>query len=72
MIHIKINFIKESYSIESYVSKFLAGDLDKFGTWAGHVGKWIELRRSDRDFIWLRYEDLYFNPYREVQLRVHL
>lgn len=45
-------------SIPEFTTAFLAGRLDRYGSWSHNVGSWIEARSGDADFCLLRYEDL--------------
>lgn len=67
--HKKKNAIDENESIESYMQKFLSGDVamqSKIGSWGEHVGSWMGARGADANFTVIRYEDMADNPYREL------
>ncbi|MBZ5721736.1 MAG: sulfotransferase domain-containing protein [Acidobacteriia bacterium] len=55
---IKRGHIQEDYPLERYVSRFLAGDVSPYGSWAQHVGSWMVSRHSSPDFLLIRYEDM--------------
>lgn len=44
-------------SVDRFVERFIAGRLDRYGSWDAHVGSWLGARRDDR-FALVRYEDL--------------
>lgn len=50
--------IPESCPLSSYVERFVAGGLDRFGTWREHAGSWLGARSGRSDFLLVRYEDL--------------
>lgn len=56
--HKKVGLIESNYSIETYVERFLSGDLDSYGTWQENVGSWLGARKNTKQFLLVRYEDL--------------
>jgi hypothetical protein len=57
--NLKARNIPDGYPMESFVPRFLAGEFDpKFGSWRDNVLSWIALRKNDRKFLMLRYEDM--------------
>ena len=64
---LKFRQIDENYSKELFVQRFIAGDLDPFGSWGANIGSWLGARENDPDFLLVRYEDLLRNP--AIELR---
>jgi Sulfotransferase domain len=62
---IKWRLIDDGYSIERYVSRFVAGDVP-FGSWGDHAESWMSLRPAGMPFVLIRYEDLLADPVREL------
>ena len=60
--HIKFRTIDPNCPLSSFVDRFIAGDLDAYGSWAENVGSWIGARKDNPDFLLLRYEDLLATP----------
>lgn len=56
-----------SFSMERYVRRFIAGELDAYGSWRDHVGSWLGARRHHPGFLLVRYEDLSAAPERELR-----
>jgi hypothetical protein len=46
----------------SWLPRFLDGRVDRFGTWAGHVGSWLDAPSGDLVRHVVRYEDLLADP----------
>lgn len=65
--HLKCRLVNERDSIDEFVSSFVHGSLDPFGTWHEHVGSWIGARQHTPDFLLLRYEDILSDPYRAAK-----
>jgi hypothetical protein len=64
--HRKKKVIEDGYPMDVYVSRFIAGDLDEYGSWKDNVVSWLATREGTRNFLLLRYEDLLENPSREL------
>ena len=60
--HVRSQLIAEGYPMEQYVTRFLAGRLDPYGSWHDHVGSWLGAREGDPGFLLMRYEDLSAHP----------
>jgi hypothetical protein len=60
--HRKFRRIDPDYPIESYVTRFIAGEFDSYASWGQNVASWIGTRRCGDGFLLLRYEDLIENP----------
>jgi Sulfotransferase domain len=58
--HRKYGFITNDYPLEKFVTDFVAGRLVSadWGTWAENVASWFYPRRSNANFLLIRYEDL--------------
>lgn len=56
--HIKMGLLNEDSSLEHFVSRFVAGEVESFGSWGEHVGSWLGARGQSDGFLVLRYEDL--------------
>lgn len=63
---IKMKSIDEQYPIEEFVSRFIRGELDQFGSWGENVGSWIGAKPSGDGFLLIRYEDMLQDSYREL------
>jgi hypothetical protein len=50
--------ISDDYSIERFVTRFIAGDTSDYGSWGDNVASWLVARQKSSDFLLLRYEDL--------------
>ena len=57
--HVKVNYIEEEFPLDKYVSHFIEGRLDRFGSWAEHVGSWRGAKHRDSCFLLVRYEDIH-------------
>ena len=55
---IKFYGLPDDYPVDSFVARFIRGDLDAFGSWGENVGSWLGARQSDENFLLVRYEDL--------------
>jgi hypothetical protein len=64
--HIKVGRITEDYPLDHYVSRFVAGDLDSFGSWGENVGSWVGAKQDSDGFLLLRYEDMLKQPEHEL------
>jgi len=64
--HLKIGLIEDEYPMDRYVSRFVIGELDPFGSWGGNVGSWLGARQGTEGFLLLRYEDMLEEPVREL------
>ena len=64
--HRKTRFITDDYPIDQYVSRFVNGQLDEYGSWQENVSSWLATRYGKQEFLLLRYEDLSEQPEVEV------
>ena len=55
---LKVRQVGDDMSMADYISRFMEGTFDSFGTWEEHATSWISHRGDDDDFFWVRYEDL--------------
>jgi hypothetical protein len=59
--------IGDDYSIEQFVTRFVAGDTSDYGSWGDNVATWLVTRQKSADFLLLRYEDLLAQTASELQ-----
>jgi hypothetical protein len=64
--HIKTRRIEEEHPVDRFVARYVAGELDPFGSWGDNVGSWLGARAVTKGFLLLRYEDLLLEPAREL------
>jgi len=50
--------IDDAYSLKDFVSRFIEGSLNNYGSWGENVATWLTAPRSGRRFLLLRYEDM--------------
>jgi hypothetical protein len=50
--------IGDDYSIEQFVTRFVAGETCDYGSWGSNVASWLVTRQNSPDFLLLRYEDM--------------
>ena len=55
---IKRGVLEQGSSLDSFVSRFLQGEVCPYGSWGDNVGSWTATRRDDSNFLLLRYEDM--------------
>ena len=48
--------------MDQYVSRFIVGDVDEYGSWDENIGSWLGTRYGTESFLLLRYEDLLKAP----------
>lgn len=67
---IKNRHIAEGYSLDEFVSRYVAAEVDpmydRWGSWADNVMSWVAMRGDRPGFLLLRYEDMVENPEREL------
>jgi len=60
---LKRRVITEDYSLENFVPRFIESELEpKTGSWRDHVVSWTATRGGQKNFLFLRYEDMLANP----------
>jgi hypothetical protein len=64
--HIKRRLIDDSYPIEQFVRRFVAGETSIYASWGENVGGWLATRYKSPDFLLLRYEDMIADTAREL------
>lgn len=65
---IKFRQINENMPLDSFVDSFVAGELDRYGSWGENVGSWLGAKSiSDNSFMLVRYEDLSSQPMIEMK-----
>lgn len=62
----KYRHIEDGYPIDHYVSRFVAGELNGFGSWGENVLSWLAPRFNSPGFLLLRYEDMAAETTREL------
>jgi len=50
--------IDDDLPLEHFVSRFLAGTVSDYGSWAENVGSWVATRQNHPGFLLVRYEDM--------------
>jgi hypothetical protein len=63
---IKLRQLVNNYPLDRYVSRFVAGDVDLYGSWGNNVASWLATRQNGTAFLLLRYEDFLRNPTQEL------
>ena len=56
--HRKLKRIEDAAPVETFITRFLAGQTCQHGSWGENVVTWLATRRDDRSFLLLRYEDM--------------
>jgi len=56
--HRKLKKIADDSPIETFVTRFLAGETCAHGSWGQHVVTWLATRQEESRFLLLRYEDM--------------
>jgi len=64
---IKRGVLPEGAPLEPYVSRFIAGEVCPYGSWGENVISWVAARRTDPNFVLIRYEDLLRQTVRELE-----
>jgi hypothetical protein len=64
--HRKLRKIGDDSPIETFITRFLAGETCPHGSWAENVATWLATREKDSRFLLLRYEDMVADTQREV------
>ena len=49
---------EDGYPLELYISRFIAGEVDDYGSWKENVASWLATRQGADSFLLLRYEDM--------------
>jgi hypothetical protein len=65
---IKFRELPENYPMEKYIPRFMREDFDaKYGPWDEHVLSWVRMCEGRRDFLLMRYEDLFERTISELE-----
>jgi hypothetical protein len=64
--HRKLRRIGDDSPIETFVTRFLAGETCPHGSWGENVSTWLTTREGDSRFLLLRYEDMVRDTQREL------
>ena len=56
--HLKKGIIPDGYPLDQYVARFIAGEVDAYGSWRENVASWLGTRYGMGNFLLLRYEDM--------------
>ena len=64
--HRKIRKIEDDSPIETFVTRFLAGETCPHGSWGQNVSTWLYTSEGSPRFLLLRYEDLIADAAREL------
>jgi hypothetical protein len=64
---LKRGAIDDGYALDRFVNRFLAGDLNAYGSWGENVGTWLVARHGAKRFLLVRYEDMLGDTARELQ-----
>src|SRR5207249_9541981 len=63
----KRRLIEDSFPIERFVTKFVAGETTPFyASWGDNVASWVASRYREPGFLLLRYEDMLNDTMREL------
>lgn len=62
----KVHVVALDMPLEDFVSHFVKGEFDIYGTWGQNVGSWLVARYGTEGFLLLRYEDLVQDPLQEL------
>jgi hypothetical protein len=54
----KYRKVEDDYPLERYIWRFIAGEVDDYGSWKENVASWLATRQGSGSFLLLRYEDL--------------
>ena len=64
--HRKLRKIADDSPIETFVTRFLAGETCPHGSWGQNVASWLVTSEGAPNFVLLRYEDMIANTAREL------
>src|SRR5215831_17023017 len=54
----KYRKVEDGYPLERYIWRFIAGEVDDYGSWKENVASWLATRQGSGSFLLLRYEDM--------------
>ena len=58
--------VEDGYPLERYISRFIAGEVDEYGSWKENVASWLAPRQGSESFLLLRYENMLEETGREL------
>jgi len=58
--------VEDGYPLERYISRFIAGEVDEYGSWKENVASWLATRQGSESFLLLLYEDMLEGTGREL------
>ncbi len=64
--HRKKRIIPDGYPLDRYVTRFVAGEVDAYGSWRENVASWLGTRYGTASFLLVRYEDMLEDTAREL------
>jgi len=65
--HRKLKKISDDSPIETFITRFLAGETCPHGSWGENVVTWLATRQRDSRFLLLRYEDMVLDTAHELE-----
>ncbi len=64
--HRKRNVVVDNSPMETFVTRFVAGETSDYGSWGENVASWLSTRWNHPGFLLLRYEDMIHDIVREL------
>jgi hypothetical protein len=64
--HRKLQKIADNSPVESFITRFLAGETCPHGSWGQNVATWLVARQDESRFLLMRYEDMIADTPREL------
>jgi hypothetical protein len=64
---IKRRVLNENYSLERFVTDFIAGITTPYGSWGENAGSWLATRHDKSGLLLVRYEDLITDAIHEME-----
>lgn len=58
--------IADGYTLDRWIERFIAGELNTYGSWGQNVGSWLAARLGTERFLLLKYEDLLVDTKKEL------
>ena len=69
--NLKVRVLPDGYPMEDFVQRFITADVigyaNRVGTWEEHVMSWVRMRKGNKGFCLVRYEDLLADPATELK-----
>lgn len=63
---LKRGAIADGYALDRFVKRFVAGDLNSYGSWGENVATWLVTQNGSKRFLLLRYEEMLRETEREL------